>query len=45
MDLRRQGYAVRRYTGAQLDDYPAETVVELAEVLGEVVLSALPSPL
>jgi hypothetical protein len=33
LDLRRAGYAVRRYTGAQLDDYPAEIVVELGEVL------------
>jgi len=31
--LRRQGYTVRRYTGTQLDDYPAEIVVELGEVL------------
>jgi very-short-patch-repair endonuclease len=34
LDLRRMGYTVRRYTGAQLDDYPAEIVVELGEVLG-----------
>lgn len=33
LDLRRMGYTVRRYTGAQLDDYPAEIVVELGEVL------------
>jgi very-short-patch-repair endonuclease len=33
LDLRRAGFAVRRYTGAQLDDYPAEIVVELGEVL------------
>ena len=34
LDLRRLGYTVRRYTGAQLDDYPAEIVVDLGEVLG-----------
>ncbi|HZO04898.1 MAG TPA: type IV toxin-antitoxin system AbiEi family antitoxin domain-containing protein, partial [Solirubrobacterales bacterium] len=34
LDLRLAGYTVRRYTGAQLDDYPAEIVVELGEVLG-----------
>jgi very-short-patch-repair endonuclease len=34
LDLRRLGYTVRRYTGAQLNDYPAEIVVELGEVLG-----------
>ncbi len=34
LDLRRLGYAVRRYTGAQLDNYPAEIVVDLGEVLG-----------
>ncbi len=34
MDLRRMGYTVRRYTGAQLDDYPDRIVVELGEVLG-----------
>ncbi|MDX6623109.1 MAG: hypothetical protein QOE75_1041 [Solirubrobacterales bacterium] len=33
LDLRRMGYVVRRYTGAQLDDYPAEIVAELGEVL------------
>ena len=33
LDLRRSGYTVRRYTGAQIDDYPAEIVVELGEVL------------
>jgi very-short-patch-repair endonuclease len=33
LDLRRAGYTVRRYTGAQLDDRPAEIVVELGEVL------------
>lgn len=33
LDLRRMGYTVRRYTGAQLDEYPAEIVVELGEVL------------
>ncbi len=34
MDLRRLGYTVRRYTGAQLEDYPDRIVVELGEVLG-----------
>jgi very-short-patch-repair endonuclease len=34
MELRRLGYTVRRYTGAQLDNYPAEIVAELREVLG-----------
>jgi very-short-patch-repair endonuclease len=33
LDLRRLGYDVRRYTGAQLDDHQAEIVVELGEVL------------
>jgi very-short-patch-repair endonuclease len=33
-DLRREGYTVRRYTGAQLDDYPAEIVAELGDILG-----------
>jgi len=33
LELRRLGYTVRRYTGAQLDDYPAEIVVDLGEVL------------
>lgn len=32
--LRRQGYTVHRYTGAQLRDHPAEVVAELGEVLG-----------
>ena len=34
LHLRRAGFAVRRYTGAQLDNYPAEIVVDLGEVLG-----------
>jgi very-short-patch-repair endonuclease len=33
LDLRRAGFTVRRYTGAQLADYPAEIVGELREVL------------
>jgi len=33
LELRRLGYTVRRYTGAQLDNYPAEIVAELGEVL------------
>lgn len=35
LHLRRMGHTVRRYTGAQLDNYPAEIVVELGEILGE----------
>jgi len=34
LHLRRAGYTVRRFTGAQLDNYPAEIVVDLGEVLG-----------
>jgi very-short-patch-repair endonuclease len=34
LHLRRAGYVVRRYTGAQLDNYPAEIVAELGEDLG-----------
>ncbi len=34
LHLRRAGYVVRRYTGAQIDNYPAEIVVDLGEVLG-----------
>jgi very-short-patch-repair endonuclease len=33
LHLRRRGYTVRRYTGAQLEDYPAEIVLELGEIL------------
>ena len=33
MDLRRQGYTVHRYSGAQLTGYPAEIAGELGEVL------------
>lgn len=33
LDLRRMGYTVRRYTGAQLRGYPAEIAAELGEVL------------
>ena len=33
LDLRGRGFSVRRYTGAQLDNYPAEIAVELGEVL------------
>lgn len=32
--LRRRGYAVRRYTGAQIRNHPAEVVADLGEVLG-----------
>jgi very-short-patch-repair endonuclease len=35
LDLRRHGYAVRRYTGDQLEDCPAEIVVDLREALGD----------
>jgi very-short-patch-repair endonuclease len=38
LDLRRMGYTVRRYTGAQLDDHPAEIVIELGEVLGRATV-------
>lgn len=31
--LRRQGFTVRRYTGALLDSYPEEIVAELSEIL------------
>ena len=31
--VRRRGYTVRRYTGAQLDSYPDEIAGELGEVL------------
>jgi hypothetical protein len=34
LHLRRAGYVVRRYTGAQLDNYPAEIAAELGEDLG-----------
>jgi very-short-patch-repair endonuclease len=34
LELRRLGYTVRRYTGAQLRSYPAEIAAELDEVLG-----------
>ncbi|HWC08443.1 MAG TPA: DUF559 domain-containing protein [Solirubrobacterales bacterium] len=33
LDLRRMGYTVRRYTGAQLTSYPAEIAGELGEIL------------
>jgi very-short-patch-repair endonuclease len=31
LDLRRAGYTVRRYTGAQLENYPAEIAADLGE--------------
>jgi hypothetical protein len=34
LDLRRAGYAVRRYTGAQIRDHPALVGADLGEVLG-----------
>ncbi len=34
LDLRRAGYAVRRYTGAQIQNHPAQVVADLREVLG-----------
>jgi very-short-patch-repair endonuclease len=34
LDLRRLGYRVRRYTGAQIRDHPALVVADLGEVLG-----------
>jgi very-short-patch-repair endonuclease len=36
LDLRRLGYRVRRYTGAQIRDHPAQVVADLGEVLGGV---------
>jgi hypothetical protein len=33
LDLRRAGYAVRRYTGAQIRNHPAAVVADLREVL------------
>jgi very-short-patch-repair endonuclease len=36
LDLRRLGYCVRRYTGAQIRDHPALVVADLGEVLGGV---------
>lgn len=33
LDLRRLGYTVHRYTGAQLRSYPAEIAAELGEIL------------
>ncbi|MGE0068058.1 MAG: hypothetical protein AB7T48_11980 [Solirubrobacterales bacterium] len=33
LDLRRAGLTVRRYTGSQLDDRPAEIAKELGELL------------
>ena len=33
LDLRRRGYVVRRYTGAQVRDHPALVVADLGEVL------------
>lgn len=33
--LRRAGYAVRRYTGTQLDDHPVEVLADLREALAE----------
>jgi very-short-patch-repair endonuclease len=34
LDLRRMGFTVLRYTGAQLAGYPAEIAGELGEILG-----------
>jgi Transcriptional regulator, AbiEi antitoxin/Protein of unknown function (DUF559) len=34
LDLRRAGLAVRRYTGAQIRNHPAQVVADLGEVLG-----------
>jgi very-short-patch-repair endonuclease len=36
LDLRRLGYAVRRYTGTQIRDHPAAVVADLREVLRPV---------
>jgi very-short-patch-repair endonuclease len=35
LDLRRLGFTVRRYTGAQVRDHPAAVVADLREVLAE----------
>lgn len=42
LDLRRAGYAVRRYTGAQIRNHPALVVADLGEALGQrfVVLAS-----
>ncbi len=34
LGLRRRGYTVRRFTGAQIRNHPAEVVADLGEVLG-----------
>jgi len=39
LDLRRHGYAVHHYTGAQLRDEPAEVVAELGDALRRVPAS------
>ena len=36
LDLRRLGYRVRRYTGAQIRNHPALVIADLGEVLGGV---------
>lgn len=38
--LRRAGYTVRRYTGAQLDDHPAEILADLREALAAQLTDA-----
>jgi very-short-patch-repair endonuclease len=42
--LRRLGYIVRRYTGAQLDSYPKEIAAELGEALSDGPLPTEPHP-
>jgi very-short-patch-repair endonuclease len=44
LDLRRRGFAVRRYTGAQIRDHPALVVADLGEVLGGSVDPRRPRP-
>ncbi len=35
LDLRRRGFTVRRFTGAQIRNHPAEVVADLGEALGD----------
>jgi hypothetical protein len=35
LDLRRAGFTVRRYTGAQIRNHPAEVIADLGEALGQ----------
>ncbi len=44
LDLRRLGYRVRRYTGAQIRNHPALVVADLGEVLGSETVGSLSRP-